>query len=175
VSLSIALIQVLAVQDKSVQQLVNIVTAAGVAEAGFPVRVSLPLYLGVYATVNFENCIAGASPCADVASDVAAKGWRPAAALFAKPPADEYKWSKKTQRATAARVAASKANSTAATAGAGAATRTAAGTVGSSSSGADGCSSSAVSTADVTPTAHAAAAGNSSNDSAAARRLDAVD
>jgi hypothetical protein len=175
-------LQVLAVQDKSVQQLVNIVTAAGVAEAGFPVRVSLPLYLGVYATVSFENCIAGASPCADVASDVAANGWRPAAALFTLPPADEYKWSKKTQRATAARAAANKANNTvtataAATAGAATATTATAATVGGSSGGsgiANSCNSSAVSTADVTPTAHAAA-GSSSDSSAAARRLEAVD
>jgi hypothetical protein len=150
------------VQDKSVQQLVNIVTAAGVAEAGFPVRVSLPLYLGVYATVSFENCIAGASPCADVAADVAtdvANGWRPAAALFVLPSADEYKWSKKTQRASAARAAATAA-ATAAAAGNGTA---------------DGCSSSTVSTADVTPTAHAATANSSSDSSAAARRLEAVD
>jgi hypothetical protein len=170
---------VLAVQDKSVQQLVNIVTAAGVAEAGFPVRVSLPLYLGVYATVSFENCIAGASPCADVASDAAANGWRPAAALFALPSAGEYKWSKKTQRATAARAAAAKANSTATTATGTAATAggtaTAAAGVGGGSSGADGCSSSAVSTADVTPTAHATAGNSSSDSSAAARRLEAVD
>lgn len=43
-------------QDKVIHKLKEVLTTEGMREAGFPAKVSLPLYLGVYAAVTFDNC-----------------------------------------------------------------------------------------------------------------------
>lgn len=43
-------------QDKVIQKLKEVLTTKGMREAGFPAKVSLPLYLGVFAVVTFDNC-----------------------------------------------------------------------------------------------------------------------
>lgn len=45
-----------AAQDKAVHKLKEVLTTEGMREAGFPTKVSLPLYLGVYAAITFDNC-----------------------------------------------------------------------------------------------------------------------
>ena len=39
-----------------IHKLKEILTTQGMREAGFPAKVSLPLYLGVFAAVTFDNC-----------------------------------------------------------------------------------------------------------------------
>lgn len=39
-----------------IQKLKEVLTTKGMREAGFPAKVSLPLYLGVFAVVTFDNC-----------------------------------------------------------------------------------------------------------------------
>lgn len=43
-------------QDKAVHKLKEVLTTEGMRQAGFPTKVSLPLYLGVYAAITFDNC-----------------------------------------------------------------------------------------------------------------------
>lgn len=43
-------------QDKVIHKLKEVLTTKGMREAGFPAKVSLPLYLGVFAAVTFDNC-----------------------------------------------------------------------------------------------------------------------
>lgn len=43
-------------QDKVIHKLKEVLTTKGMREAGFPSKVSLPLYLGVNAAVTFDNC-----------------------------------------------------------------------------------------------------------------------
>lgn len=39
-----------------IHKLKEVLTTKGMREAGFPAKVSLPLYLGVCAAVTFDNC-----------------------------------------------------------------------------------------------------------------------
>lgn len=39
-----------------IQKLKEVLATKGMREAGFPAKVSLPLYLGVFAAVTFDNC-----------------------------------------------------------------------------------------------------------------------
>ena len=39
-----------------IHKLKEVLTTKGMREAGFPAKVSLPLYLGVFAAVTFDNC-----------------------------------------------------------------------------------------------------------------------
>lgn len=39
-----------------IQKLKEVLNTKGMREAGFPAKVSLPLYLGVFAVVTFDNC-----------------------------------------------------------------------------------------------------------------------
>lgn len=50
------LITAIRLQDKVIQKLKEVLTTKGMREAGFPAKVSLPLYLGVFAVVSFDNC-----------------------------------------------------------------------------------------------------------------------
>ncbi|CBN76857.1 conserved unknown protein [Ectocarpus siliculosus] len=50
------MLEVLSMQDKVIHKLKEVLTTKGMREAGFPAKVSLPLYLGVYAAVTFDNC-----------------------------------------------------------------------------------------------------------------------
>eukprot|EP00903_Cladosiphon_okamuranus_P008377 g8055.t1 len=50
------MLEVLSMQDKVIHKLKDILTTKGMREAGFPSKVSLPLYLGVNAAVTFDNC-----------------------------------------------------------------------------------------------------------------------
>lgn len=43
-------------QDKVIHKLKEVLSTKGMREAGFPSKVSLPLYLGVNAAVTFDNC-----------------------------------------------------------------------------------------------------------------------
>lgn len=43
-------------QDKVIHKLKEVLATKGMREAGFPAKVSLPLYLGVNAAVTFDNC-----------------------------------------------------------------------------------------------------------------------
>ena len=50
-------LEVLAMQDELIQRFRELLETEGLREAGFPVHVTLPLYLGVYGTVQFQKCV----------------------------------------------------------------------------------------------------------------------
>ncbi|CAM9246680.1 unnamed protein product, partial [Ascophyllum nodosum] len=50
------MLEILSMQDKVIHKLKEVLTTKGMREAGFPAKVSLPLYLGVCAAVTFDNC-----------------------------------------------------------------------------------------------------------------------